>query len=343
MANQMNININESPDYLRNFLTYISVVKGRTQRTVNSYYFDLSIFLRYLKIQNGFADSNIPFEDIPISDVPISFLEKFTLLDAYQYLNYLATERNNSQSTRARRVTALKTFYDYLSSKAMLIKENPVLHLDRPKEPDTLPKFLDLDQSTQLLNSTESHNPERDYCILTLFLNCGMRLSELVGLNLEDYSKQQRTLRLFGKGQKERIVYLNDACISAIDKWLEVRPKVDSSLKAMFILMYAGSFKRISNRRVQRIVEDQLKRAGLGNLGISTHKLRHTCATIMYEYGHVDPMVLRDVLGHKSVATTQIYTHLSDKDKQRAAESTPLANVKKLTNRSDDSSDDSDA
>ncbi len=337
MPDNMTAHINDSPDYLRNFLTYINVVKGRTQRTVNSYYYDISVFLRYLKIKNGFDASDIPFDEISINDIPLDWLAKFTLLDAYAYLSYLSNERHNSPSTRARRTTALKTFFDYLSDKAMLIKENPVAHLDRPKEPDVLPKFLDLEQSKQLLNNTDvaSSHPERDYCILTLFLNCGMRLSELVGLNLEDYSKQQRTLRLFGKGQKERIVYLNDACISALDAWLAVRPKDNHTLKAMFILMYNKEYKRISNRRVQRIVEDQLKRAGLGNLGISTHKLRHTCATIMYEYGHVDPMVLRDVLGHKSVATTQIYTHLSDKDKQRAAESTPLANVKKLTNNKD--------
>ncbi len=330
------INYDLCPYYLKDFLTYLRVVKGRTQMTVYSYYKDLSLFLRYLKQKHKLVSTDVPFDKIDFSDVPLSLIESFTITDAYEYLLHMS-ERGNNSTSRARRTTALKGFYDYLSSKAMLIRNNPIAKLERPKEAETLPKYLDLDQSTQLLASTGSSHPERDYCIITLFLNCGMRLSELVGLDINDYSRQQRTLRLFGKGQKERIVYLNDACISALDSWLAVRPTEGHNLKALFILMYDREYRRISNRRVQRIVEDQLKRAGLGNLGISTHKLRHTCATIMYEYGHVDPMVLRDVLGHKSVATTQIYTHLSDKDKQRAAESTPLANVKKITNKSNKS------
>ena len=326
----------DCPSYLRDFLTYMSVVKGRTPRTVDSYYSDLSIFLRYLKIKNDLVSPDVPFDEIVFSDVPLSMVENFSMMDAYEYLSYLSTERGNSGSSRARRTTSLKGFYNYLSAKTMLIKSNPIANLERPKGADVLPKYLDLEQSVQLLDSADSNNPDRDYCILTLFLNWGMRLSELVGLNIEEYSKAQRTLRLFGKGQKERIVYLNDACINALEKYLSVRHK--EAGKPMFVSFYRNQYKRISNRRVQRIVEDQLRRAGLGNLGISTHKLRHTCATLMYEYGNVDPMVLRDVLGHKSVATTQIYTHLSDKDKRRAAERSPLANVKKLTSK-DDSSD----
>lgn len=325
----------DCPSYLADYLTYVRVIKNHTERTEEGYYIDLRTFLRYLKVKNHLVPSDAKFEDITISDVPLSLLESFTLMGAYEYMNFLTDVRHNSNSARSRKTSSLRRFFDYLSSKAMLISKNPLQNLEHPKDAIRLPKFLELEQSVNLLESVDSNNPDRDYCILTLFLNCGMRLSELVGLNLEDYSKTQRTLRLFGKGQKERIVYLNDACINALEKYLSVRHK--EAGKPMFVSFYRNQYQRISNRRVQRIVEDQLRRAGLGNLGISTHKLRHTCATLMYEYGNVDPMVLRDVLGHKSVATTQIYTHLSDKDKQKAAESSPLANVKKLTNKDNSS------
>lgn len=329
----------DCPYYLRDFLTYLSVVKGRTARTVDSYYSDLSIFLRYIKLRNNLVDPNTPFTEIDFSDVPLSLLESFSVLGAYEYLNYLSTDRDNSSSSRARRTTSLKTFYNYLYSKASLIKNNPLVELERPKESKKLPKYLELDQSVQLLSEIDSKNQARDYCIITLFLNCGMRLSELVGLNIADYSETARTLRVFGKGQKERIIYINDACISALNAYLAVRPKSEIEPNAIFLSSYANHLTRISRRRVQRIVEDQLKRAGLGNLGLSTHKLRHTAATLMYEYGGVDPMVLKDVLGHESVATTQIYTHLSDKDRRKAAENSPLANVKNLTSKKKDNAD----
>ncbi len=336
----MSYKFNDCPSYLREYLTYLSVVKGRTEKTVDSYYSDLCVFLRYLKIKNGLVDSEIPFEEIIIADVPISLIESFSTIDAYEYLSYLTTKRKNSSSSRARRTTALKGFYNYLHKKAGIIKDNLIEDLERPKQSSSLPKYLELDQSLSLLKEIDSENRVRDYCIITLFLNCGMRLSELVGLNISDYSETVRTLRVFGKGQKERIIYINDACISAINAYLKVRPKSNIEPNALFLSSYSNHLTRLSRRRVQRIVEDQLKRAGLGNLGISTHKLRHTAATLMYEYGEVDPMVLRDVLGHVSVATTQIYTHLSDKDRRRAAENSPLAHVKNLTSKT--KKDDSD-
>lgn len=323
----------DCPAYLRDYLTYARAVKNRTERTVEAYYIDLRTFLRYIKIKNYLVDEDIPFEKIPISDVSISYLESFTLLNAYEYMNYLVDVRKNSSNARARKTSALRQFYDYLANKAMLIPKNPLENLESPKLPEKLPKYLELEQSVQLLEEIDSKNQERDYCIITLFLNCGMRLSELVGLNLSDYSESARTLRVFGKGQKERIIYINDACISALNAYLAVRPKSEIEPNAIFLSSYANHLTRLSRRRVQRIIEDQLKRAGLGNLGLSTHKLRHTAATLMYEYGGVDPMVLKDVLGHVSVATTQIYTHLSDKDRRKAAENSPLANVKNLTNK----------
>lgn len=318
----------DCPYYLRDYLTYVRVVRNHTERTEENYYIDLRTFLRYLKICNGDVSDDTPFNEIPIADVPLSYVENFSLMGAYEFMSYLMDVRHNVNSSRSRMTSALRQFYEYLSSKAMLISKNPVEKLEHPKPEKKLPKFLELEQSVQLLNSVESKNQARDYCIITLFLNHGMRLSELVGLNISDYSETARTLRVFGKGQKERIVYINDASISAINEYLKVRPKSEVEPNALFISSKPNHLTRLTNRRVQRIVEDQLKRAGLGNLGLSTHKLRHTAATLMYEYGHVDPMVLKDVLGHESVSTTEIYTHLSDNDRRRAAENSPLANFK---------------
>ena len=319
---------NDCPYYLKDFLTYVRVVRNHTERTEENYYIDLRTFLRYLKMQHGDVPKDTPFSEISIADVPLSYIENFSLMGAYEYMSFLMDVRHNVNSSRSRVTSALRQFYEYLSTKAMLISRNPVEQLEHPKPDKKLPKFLELEQAIQLLNSIDSNNRERDYCMILLLVTCGMRLSELVGLNISDYSESAHTLRLFGKGQKERIVYINDACIEAINEYLKVRPKSEIEPNALFISSHANHLNRLTARRVQRIVEDQLDRAGLGNLGISTHKLRHTAATIMYEHGGVDAMVLKDVLGHESVATTEIYTHLSDNDRRRAAENSPLANFK---------------
>lgn len=318
----------DCPEYLEQFLTYLKVIQVRAARTEEAYYIDLRTFLRYLKIQNGLCDPAAKWEDITIKDVPFESVKRFTLGGAHKYLYYLAQERGNSTSTRARKCSALKKFYEYLTVKAddpaYRLTENPVEHLEAPQRKHKDPRFLTLEQSLQMLENIDSEHRERDYCMICLFLNCGMRLSELVGLNLNDYSLENRTLRLFGKGSKERIVYLNNACIKALEDYLLIRRTVNTPTEAIFL---SGRNTRISRRRVQQIVEEMLKRAGLANLGITTHKLRHTAATLMYQHGGVDTLVLRDVLGHKSIATTEIYTHLGNENLKNAAESSPLANV----------------
>lgn len=316
---------NDCPDYLKSYLKYVHAVRNHTVRTQEAYYTDLRVFLRYLKIIHKDVPADMLFEEITIVDVPIDYISEFTLSDAYEYMNYLSTDRRNSSKTRSRKTSSLRRFYDYLYRKVSLIKDNPLEHLEHPKQTKSLPKFLELTQTETLLNSIDGDNKIRDYCIITLFLNCGMRLSELAGINLTDYSKSSRTIRVFGKGQKERIIYINDACIAAIDDYLAIRPKSLVDDKAMFLSSHLKNHPRLSTRRIQKIVEQQLQIAGLGNLGISVHKLRHTCATLMYEYGNVDMLVLKDILGHVSVATTEIYTHLSDKDRKAAAENSPLS------------------
>lgn len=314
----------DCPEYLENFLTYIKVSKERSDRTEEAYYIDIRTFLRYLKVINNSTLRETDWQEIKINDVPIEWLQRFTLLDAHKYLLFLRNERNNSSATRARKTSALKQFFTYLNKTAKLIDNDSLKDLELPRIKNKLPTFLSLEDSQKLLNSIDSKHKERDYCIILLFLNCGMRLSELVGLNLVDYSRDNWTLRVTGKGNKQRIVYLNELCVETLNNYIDLyRPNETAKDKNAIFL--SANKTRIAKRRVQQIVEENLKRAGLSNLGISTHKLRHTAATLMYQYGNVDPLVLRDVLGHKSIATTEIYTHLSDKNLREAANANPLS------------------
>ena len=325
---------NDCPDYLEAFLVNLKVIKDRSDRTEEAYYIDIRTFLRYLRLTHNDVDKDTEFENIEIKNVPLVWIKEFTLADAYQYLKFLKDDRNNSSKTRARKATALKQLFHFLHRKAGTLDKDPLTELELPRIKQSLPKYLTLDESLELLENMnkDSKNYSRDYCILVLFLNCGMRLSELVGLNINDYSEENSTLRLLGKGNKERIVYLNNACKAALNDYLQIRrqikPKTAEHKNAMF---YSANRTRIAKRRVQQIVEENLALAGLNNKGITTHKLRHTAATLMYQHGNVDTLVLKDILGHKSIATTEIYTHLSNENLKNAAESNPLANVKKVT------------
>ncbi len=317
--------MDDCPEYVKDYLLNLKLIKDRADRTEEAYFIDIRTFLRYLKLKHGDVDTDTPYCKICVKDVPFSYLENLTLYDAYEYLNYLKEIRSNSTATRARKTSALKQLYSYLHNKAKMLDKNPLEDLEMPRIKNKLPKYLSLEQSIELLKNIDSKHKSRDYCIICLFLNCGMRLSELVGLNINDYSKDNRTLRLFGKGSKERIIYLNDACIDALETYLKDRPSNSKDPDALFI---SQQLRRINKRRVQFIVEEMLKKAGLSNLGVTTHKLRHTAATLMYQHGGVDPLVLKDILGHKSIATTEIYTHLSNENLKKAAESSPLADQK---------------
>lgn len=317
--------ISEAPKILIDFLGYMQTIKGKSPKTVDEYYLDLRTFFRYIKYSKGLAPKNVPFEDIDISDIDISMLETITLTDLYQYLNYLLIERDNNAATRSRKISSLKSFFNYLTNKTGLIKTNPTKELDMPKRKASLPKFLTLEQSIDLLNSISGPYKERDYCIITLFLNCGMRLSELVGINLNDI-RSDKTLKLTGKGNKERIVYLNDACITAIERYMMVRPTVN--LKDKNALFISRLNKRISPKTVQFLVKKYLGAINLDNQGYSVHKLRHTAATLMYQHGDVDIRILKDILGHTNLGTTEIYTHLSSKQLQKAVSANPLSSVR---------------
>lgn len=324
------------PSYLRDFLFYLEVVRGRSVRTVEAYYLDLRTFLRFLKRHRGLVPSNLPMEEIAIDDVSIEELRTVTLADLYAFLQFVARDRENNAKTRARKASTLRVFFGYLHAKAGLLQSNPTQQLDIPTPKKTLPRYLTLEQSIELLARTaedeQSGFAERDYCMLTLFLNCGMRLSELVGISLSDLDERGGTLRVLGKGNKERMVYLNEACVQAIKDYRSVRPEDRKRTGALFL---SRNGNRISRRRVQEIVETALARAGLANAGLSTHKLRHTAATLMYQHGHVDIRVLKEILGHENLATTEIYTHVSSEQIRNAASASPLAKVPKTKKKHD--------
>lgn len=308
------------PELLCDYLHYIDAVKNRSQKTVFEYSLNLREFISFVAVDKNFTDEKNP--DIRFCDV--EFFKNISLNDAYKFLSYCKNDKLNSPTTRSRKTVAIRQFFRYLSENRRIIEFNPMKMLDSPKTNKTLPKYLTLEQSIDLLNAIDGKNKERDYAILTLFLNCGLRLSELVGLNYTDI-RSDGSMKVMGKGSKERIVYLNSACINAVERYMRVRP-VDGveDKKALFL---SSRLKRISPKTVQHLVKVFLEKAGIGDLGLSTHKLRHTAATLMYQYGDADVLVLKDILGHENLSTTEIYTHLVDEQRKHAIENNPLASV----------------
>ncbi len=315
------------PPVIRDFLTYNETIKGKSSRSVEGYYLDLRSFFRYLLLIRGRVEKDILFEEIDISPVDLDLIKTVTISDLYAFLVFCKNERNNNTATRARKTSTLKIFFKYMSAQTHQLENDPAAMLEAPKIKQSLPKHLTLEDSLELLNSVDGNNKERDYCILTLFLNCGLRLAELCSLNLSDISAEG-SLTVTGKGNKERLVYLNDACSSAINAYLAVRPNDGIPVTEKNALFISRNHRRISPKTVQHIVKTYLEKSGLGNMGYSTHKLRHTAATLMYQHGNVDIRVLKDILGHANLGTTQIYTHVSDKQIKNAVDSNPLAAVK---------------
>lgn len=313
------------PRLLKDFLQNIYVVKNKSTLTVEEYCLDIKLFLKFLKKDKGLVPYDASIEDIDISDVDLPFLKEVTLNDAYKFLSYCKGERNNDSASRARKVASIRAFFKYLSTQQKLLEENPMEELETPKKKKAKPKYLTLDESLRLLNCVDGKFKERDFCILVLFLNCGLRLSELVSINYKDI-RDNNTLYITGKGNKERTIYLNQACLDAIKNYMSVRPVEGVIDKDALFL--SSRLKRISPKTVQHIVYENLEKAGLEGRGLSTHKLRHTAATLMYQYGNVDVLVLKDILGHENLGTTEIYTHIVDAQLKKASESNPLANVK---------------
>lgn len=310
------------PAIIKGYLSYISSIKGLTKETVNAYSYDLILFFRFLKIHYGIVDEDTPFEDIVISDIKNDFVKDINLSDVFSFLSHLENDRGNANSTRARKIACLRSFFGYLYKRAKIIDYDIGIDLETPRLSKKLPIYLNVEESKKLIKSVTSRNPVRDKCIIVLFLNTGMRLSELCGINIS--SIKGDTLIVKGKGNKERFVYLNEACLEEINKYLYVRSKQEDKIKldskdALFI---SEQKRRISKRAVEDIVNKAIESAGLSNK-YSVHKLRHTAATLIYRAG-ADIRSLQAILGHESIATTQIYVHIEQEKIRDTMKLNPL-------------------
>lgn len=315
---------NELPQLIQQYLLYLEAIKGHSELSVIEYASDLRTFFRYIMRQKGLVDKKTDDADIDLSPIDINFIRKITLNDAYQFLIYCKNERKNNDNTRARRVIAIRRFFIYLTDNQGLLEYNPMKNLDIPKTKKALPKYLTLEEAEKLLSVVDGPYKERDYAIITLFLNCGMRLAELVSIDYNDM-KADGSLVITGKGNKERTVYLNQACIDAITAYMRKRPNDGVRDRALFL---SSRNQRISPKTVQHIVYTNLDKAGLGDRGLSVHKLRHTAATLMYQHGNVDVLLLKEILGHENLGTTEIYTHIANDATKKAIESNPLSSQK---------------
>ena len=315
--------ISNAPTILKDFLSYHETVKAHSAKTVDEYFLDMRTFFRYLKRSRGLVSPDTPWDSISIADVDLELVGSVSLSEIYDYLIFLSRERQLNTASLARKIAAIRSFYRYLTSKAHLLEENPVQELDSPRMKKTLPRYLTLEESLTLLDAVQGKNKERDYYILMLFLNCGLRISELVNLNVSDI--QGDTIRVLGKGNKERILYLNDGCKAALESYLTVRAML--SLQHEPALFVSNRRTRITRAGVHKMVKKYLLTAGLDASKYSAHKLRHTAATLMLQNG-VDVRTLQEVLGHDHLNTTQIYTHISNDDLQIAAKANPLADAR---------------
>lgn len=319
----------ENPDYLNDFLDYMITIQNKSKNTVKEYNYDLATFLKFIKMHFKLTDEK-NIKNIKYKDVTIETLNRVKLEDLHAFLAYLTKNYNSKATTRSRKVSSLRVFFKYLTQKK-LIAINPAQDLETPKIGKRLPKYLTLEDSKKLLyvaSEEDTRNTKRNFAITTLFLNCGMRLSELVGINIKDIAFDECQMTVIGKGNKERTIYLNKACINTIEDYLKVRPKTNfansDAEKALFL---SERRQRISRRMVQQIIYNELRKAGLDSDKYSVHKLRHTAATLMYQYGQVDIRALQELLGHESISTTEIYTHVSNQQVRDAVEKNPLANL----------------
>ena len=321
------------PPLVREFASYKSAIQNCSEKTVSEYLLDLRTFFRFLLARDkNISPDSEDFEKIDIHKIDLEYIKNITIEDIYAFLLYSDSVRGNHASARSRKLSALKGFFKYLTVKRMMLEENPAANIESPKNTKALPKYLSYEESLDLLgavkNDKESENRVRDYAIITLFLNCGMRVSELVGIDLNDVDRYLRSLTVTGKGNKQRIVYLNDACREALGDYMIERTEgkhAKADTKALFL---SSREQRISVKTVQWMVYKYLDLAGLESKHYSVHKLRHTAATLMYQTGNVDVRVLKDILGHEQLNTTQIYTHVSNRSMEEAMAQNPLSKQK---------------
>lgn len=317
----------DNPDFVNSFLDYSITILNKSPNSIKEYNYDINNFLKYIKLKFHLTEeTNI--KDIKVSDISIETIRKIKLEDIHSYISYMARELKSSPATRARKISSLRIFFKYLSTKVKLIDNNPAQDLETPKLEKRNPKYLSLEESEKLLDTIkaeDSRNSIRDYAIITLFLNCGIRLSELVNINIKDIDFSESKMNIIGKGNKERTICLNKACMKVINDYLLIRPRDKVKFDSRDALFLSERKERISNRSVQDIVKKELKKAGLDTRKYSVHKLRHTAATLMYQYGNVDIRALQELLGHESISTTEIYTHVNSERIRNAVEDNPLS------------------
>lgn len=325
------------PPLVREFASYKAAIQNASEKTISEYLLDLRTFFRFLIARDLHMDPNSSdFEKVDIHNIDLDYIKNITTEDIYEFLMYTDSVRGNMAAAKSRKLSAIKGFFKYLTVKRMMLEENPAANIEAPKKKQALPKFLSLEESLSLLkavkNDTESKNRVRDYAIITLFLNCGMRVSELVGINLADVDREFRSVTVTGKGNKQRIVYFNDACREALSAYVEERLNTEMVKSTSPALFLSSRDQRISVKTVQWLVYKYLDLAGLESKHYSVHKLRHTAATLMYQTGNVDVRVLKDILGHEQLNTTQIYTHVSNQHMEEAMQKNPLASVSSSSN-----------
>ena len=327
----------DAPACLTEYLNYLTTIKNRSQLTALNYYTDIRMFMRFLKIKNKLVAEDAEFSEITISDLDEKYIRNVTLSDVMEFLSFTVSERSNQAKARSRKAVSLRQFYKFLTNNKAWFTASPMLNLELPSPKNALPKHLTLQECEQLLKNGfgdfSSWMDYRDYAMIVMFLNCGMRLSELVGLDVNDFSENLDpsqpdvvyiSVKVIGKGNKERIVYLNNQCVDALTKYKAIRATVvEPKVKALFV---SKQGKRITNRRVEQIIDDRLRICGLSGKGISVHKLRHTAATLMYQNG-VDVRVLKEVLGHENLNTTQIYTHVVNSQLRDAINRNPVMDI----------------
>ena len=330
------IDRDDNPIFLNDFLDYSLTILNKSPNSVKEYNYDIANFLKFIKHRFRLVKVDIAeIKSIKIDDMDLDIIKRITIEDIHAFLAYLKNTFNSQPATLARKASSIRIFFHYLCNKSKRIPNNPAQDLENPKLGRRLPKYLSLEQSQKLLQVASSvsisehnnhDNSTRNYAIITLFLNCGMRLSELVGLNMKDIDFSDNKLNVIGKGNKERTIYLNKACITAIKAYLAIRPHDGVTGDSRDALFLSEQKKRISNRTVQYIVKEEFKKAGIDHTKYSVHKLRHTAATLMYKYGQVDIRALQELLGHESISTTEIYTHVDNEQIRSAVENNPLAN-----------------
>lgn len=324
MKRTQNIRNADIPQVLADYLSYMTVVKGKSINTVNQYCYDLKNFLNYI---------NCKFNNLDISaakldeNFKINLLKKITLSDLYDYTAYLYNNHSTNDNYIARKVSCIKSFFGYLTVKANILEINPAEHLERPKIKQRLPKYLTLEESVSFLKAIDGPYKKRDFAMFVIFLTCGLRVSELTGINIKDINYSQHSLRVVGKGNKERHVFLNDMCMKAIEEYMAVRPNDNLVGDARNALFISNKMSRITPRSVERICKKYFDAAGVDSDVYTPHKLRHTAATIMYRDGNVDIRTLQEILGHSNLSTTQLYTHIKNEDMKKAAENNPLNKI----------------